>query len=276
MSKLFENAGSAPESGQAPSGAETMVAGVNVPVNDSSTDTALETSTTVKGAESSGEVSGNEEKLILGKFKSQEDLERAYRQLEGFSTKNAQQLAELRKQAQTPAPRQPVGQGMPPQVQATAISDLNTQFTERFINDPVGTLQAVVGSMLGNQIAPLQQQQKDHELKLEMAAMGAKYGDFYTLGDQIQEVYKANPALWNLPNSLEMAYKIAKADYGADALKRAREAGRAEASQTLLQKQGLSVEGQQAKSGRTETPSPEDEVRASILKAGRGGLFRVE
>lgn len=256
--KLFENATpSAPAEGQVEDSAE----------NVEPMDTGNEPSTQEEGG------TDGAENLILGKFKSQADLEKAYRNLESFNTKNAQELAKLRKEAMSP----PQGQEGQRQVPATRQGeDVNARFTQMFIDNPLDTIQAVIGSMMGNQLAPIKQQTQEHQLKLDMASMGAKYGDFYSMGDQIAEVFKASPNLWSMPNALEIAYKVAKADYGANAIKQARDAGRNEAVQTLQQKRGLTAEGQEARAGSDKSLSDTDQLKLDILRAGKPSLFHVE
>jgi len=214
----------------------------------------------------------NDNKLYAGRYKSVEELENAYKNLQSFSTKVAQELANYKKQQsqqneQLPQQSQQFQQNQ--QVQ-TQFDEINRAFIMSFQQNPVGTIQQLIQHATQQVVQPLA---KEMEIKTGIAELSTKYPDFPKLAPKTIEVLRNMPDLWNIPNTLEVAYKLAKADYTEQAITQARNSSQQQAITTTQQKQSLFNEAQSPRQTTGQTKTPEQMIKESILNAGGGGLF---
>lgn len=166
-----------------------------------------------------------QEKLLAGKFKSQDDLEKAYKELESKYGHTAQERADLQKTLETLAPIFEEAQVEQP---VSSMED----------SDPQTELKNIVRSAVSEVMAPQQ-------ANLAIEKLATKHPDFSEYVDDIMQVVKEMPELITRDKAagLERAYKIAKADrFEAEKLQ-AKEEGKKEAYENIVQKSMGSVEG---------------------------------
>lgn len=142
------------------------------------------TSGAVDGATPASEA--GQETLLLGKFKSPEDLAKAYQELESHNKKVEMDKAELTKLfVEQPSPSET----------PTAAAQETTE------EDPMAALRPMLKDEFGKLLSPV-------IAKLEVEDAVRKYGDdFVKLAPQVKELKGQNPSL-----SLEAAYKIVAYD----------------------------------------------------------------
>lgn len=189
-------------------------------------------------------------KLFAGKFKTADDMERSYSELEKWNTQlaqryglppdagvqrsvidiaraQAQELETLR--AQMTAQEQYAGQGTQDvtQAQPNLLDNLGMtaeEFTDLLYTEPERVLaifQEQAKTAAVTQIHAWQQEQQtqaaQHQARVENWAdqlmhTQASYSDFPQYKDQVIAYIEANQALESLPNAVELAYKAIKAD----------------------------------------------------------------
>jgi hypothetical protein len=161
-----------------------------------------------------------EEKLILGKFKSQDDLVQAYQEAErkistyGQDTSKArQELEQLR--GQVWQLQQYLQKPQTPQPTAEELQAKNQEWLDKFYENPMDALEEVIQSRVQKIVEPiqkdyqLQQYTRQYQAQIEQARQ--KYADFDTLQPVMQEVIQEQGQhLAGLPNAVEVIYSIAK------------------------------------------------------------------
>ncbi|MFL0197388.1 hypothetical protein ACJDU8_17735 [Clostridium sp. WILCCON 0269] len=166
----------------------------------------------------------NADALILGKFKSSEELANSYSNLERMNTQTRQELAQAQLAAQqAQAMVEQMKQQMqnivtPGQQQPQLTQEQQTeQFMNKFYENPTGTIQELLKSIVEPQIQPIQQQmqaqQQQQAWNQAVGDFAQKTPDFDQWKGQIGQVLDANPHLADLarvPNGLEIAYAMAK------------------------------------------------------------------
>lgn len=164
----------------------------------------------------------NADALILGKFKSPEDLANSYSNLERMNTQTRQELAqaqEIAQQAQAAVEqmKQQLQSVVNPQQPQLSQEQLNEQFMNKFYENPTATIQEMLKSIIEPQIQPIQQQiqvqQQQQVWNQAVSNFAQKTPDFDQWKGQMGQVLDANPHLADLarvPNGLEIAYSMAK------------------------------------------------------------------
>lgn len=209
-----------------------------------------------------GHEESEEGELLAGKYKSQDDLVKAYKELERKFHESRQQ---------PPAKTQ--------QTTGDADEDPNEVVARAFAEDPMGTIQYFVERAM----QPVQEQREAETLTKNMESITKAYGKqlssedgmnayFEKIGELAKEL--GNPALVKNPPTrvLKMA---AEELWGTESRQsvynKAKAKGREEAENTRQSKKGLNAPNQTKKQ---ETPkSAADQIKESIMNAGGGGLF---
>lgn len=205
------------------------------------------------------------EELIAGKFKTQEDMVKAYKNLERQFHDSRQKPA-----AQTPAPQSYDG-------------DPNEAILDALNRDPIGTLNYFVQQGVQQALAPLQEERSTDRLTANIDKVAQDYKQVYTEGGMTELFAKigeiaqefGNPSMVNSPTPrvLRMA---AEELWGKQSMsqvyQQALQQGRQQAEESRRAKAGLSAPGN---AKPKETPKSEaDHIADSIVNAGRrGGLF---
>jgi hypothetical protein len=291
---LFDNPGTSPEeeftdTGQEVEGAETQEG-------------------EQEGNRQPGEQAGTEgdqqqeEQLILGKFKSQEDLARAYQEAQSRLGQMGNELGQLRQQAQAQPQQQQ-------QEQAEQEDDwteedwqnYDNQFMQEFAQNPGQTVYGLVTDLMEQYLSPIydhfqaqeHEQAIENELSLLLTATDETGQPLFPgceeMADQIDEYLEKYPQFLEgiaQQGMRRSSGEIQDGDYGLlDVLYRAVKAGTTEALGQQAYQTGLQQGAQQAqmktkaglpKAGAKNAnpnPTPEEEVINGIMSFKKGGMF---
>lgn len=221
--------------------------------------------------EDQDEDNSNKNDLILGKFKSQDDLANAYLNLHREFTKSRQQG-----QQQPPTPQ---GQ----QSATNGQADPSQAFWQHFQQDPLSTIQYLINNAVQSQTAPIIEQRQTDTLRQNIAAVAKEYGQinsedgvkqlFAKVGEIAQEL--GNPDLAKSPSQriLRMAAAEAFGETKQQLYNKAKSEGRQAAEAARQRKRGLEAPKGTNPKAKEQPLSEEDTIRQSILAAGRGGGF---
>jgi hypothetical protein len=261
------------------------------------------------GEQAGNEGEGNqqqEEQLILGKFKSQEDLARAYQEAQSRLGQMGNELGQLRQQVQ---PQQPQQQQEPQQEEAEWTEEdwqnYDNQFMQEFAQNPGQTVYGLVTDLMEQYLAPIyehfqaQEQEQvasqaiENELSLLLTATDETGQPLFPgceeMADQIDEYLEKYPQF--LEGIVQQGIRrsqgqMQNGDYGLlDVLYRAVKAGTTEALGQQAYQTGLQQGAQQAqmktkaglpKAGAKNAnpnPTPEEEVINGIMSFKKGGMF---
>ncbi|OXM17323.1 hypothetical protein [Paenibacillus herberti] len=219
--------------------------------------------------DASPDESGQGDELILGKFKTPEDLTKAYQNLQREFTKSRQQpaAAPIQQQPQT----QPGGQPMDP----------NSVFWDHFRDNPLGTIQQLVSMATHQQVAPLQQAREDEQLMRNVETLAKQYPKATTdegmgqLFGKVAEIANelGNPGLIKNPSPriLRMAAAEAFGESGAKAYEQGKRAGREESTASRRTKKAANLPKGSGKKQSEGELSPIEQMKANILAASAGG-----
>lgn len=243
------------------------------------------------------------EKLYAGKYKTVEDMERAYQEAQSTMTQRAQEAATYRRQveeynqylyalaAQMQQQQAQAAQAQQAQTQAPAMPEKTPEeWATDLYSDPVGTVGKIaeqraqqlveermqefyaqkipeLGQVLEQAIGPLQRQAQFQALQqqksAEVASLRSKYKDFNNLRDDIAAIIDRNPQLAQLPGGIEHAYKEARYN---------RWMAQNQSQQMVAQKQAAGMAG----SVRVpqKAPDPTEQLKQGIFgPTGAGGVF---
>lgn len=163
------------------------------------------------------------EPLIMGKFKSQDDLEQAYKEAEKrisqygqqFS-QNQQQIEQMQNQLQLLQQFVQRFQEPQPQISPEEVHEKNQKWLDNFYENPIEALNEVVSRSVMQAITPLSQkiqyQENVDRYNQQVSMARQKYPDFDNYMEQMQEIVKRQGQyLAALPNSVEVIYNMAKA-----------------------------------------------------------------
>ncbi|AZN43362.1 hypothetical protein [Paenibacillus albus] len=214
---------------------------------------------------------GQGDNLILGKFKTQEDLANAYANLQREFTKQRQQQGGGQgNQQQAPMSQQPNGQQQDP----------NDVFWNSFKTDPFGTMQYMVRLMAQGEIAPIVEQRNTETLGRNIDAVAKLYPTARTeegmqqMWSKVEEIANelGNPQLMQQPTEriLRMAAQEAFGSSASKAYEQGKRAGREDAANTRRNKQAANMP-RGTKQQKSTDLSPVEQMKANILAAGKGG-----
>lgn len=243
-----------------------------------------------------------EEQLILGKFKSQEDLARAYQEAQSRLGQMGNELGQLRQQAQAQPQQQQ-------QEQAEQEDDwteedwqnYDNQFMQEFAQNPGQTVYGLVTDLMEQYLSPIydhfqaqeHEQAIENELSLLLTATDETGQPLFPgceeMADQIDEYLEKYPQFLEgiaQQGMRRSSGEIQDGDYGLlDVLYRAVKAGTTEALGQQAYQTGLQQGAQQArakagaglpKAGAKNTnpnPTPEEEIVNGIMSFKKGGMF---
>jgi len=159
---------------------------------------------------SQGEVEPEAEVMYAGKFKSVEDMESAYLNLQPAYTKQSQELSAIRKASLVvEAPEEP-GQVNTPAYEPDQ-SSLGVQYPgvmEKLIGEVTAEVNQSVVAPLKAQLAIQEDRNKELAMSNTIAQLATKYDDFKDVSPLLKEVLNNDPDLWKLgeTKALEHAY----------------------------------------------------------------------
>jgi len=147
----------------------------------------------------------------LGKFKSVEDLQKSYGELESklgdYDTVKEKAEKYDASQLETPPTPEPEPEEIPDYSQMTN-ADLN-----KHISETAGKMaESKIKEVLQDKLDPLSQDYYGNKAKQEIAEVKQQYPDFEQYEDKIKEVIKESPGLVRSAGDLIKAYKVAKFD----------------------------------------------------------------
>ncbi|QHT60665.1 hypothetical protein GXP70_12420 [Paenibacillus lycopersici] len=213
--------------------------------------------------------SGQGDGLILGKFKTQDDLAKAYTNLQREFTKQRQGGGQGGQQ-QAPTQQQPAGQHQDP----------NAIFWDSFKSDPFGTMLQMIRFTTQGEIAPILEQRNNETLGRNFEAVAKAYPAARTeegmkqVWEKVSEIANelGNPQLMQQPTEriLRMAAQEAFGSSTSKAYEQGKRAGREDAANTRRNKQAANM----PKGNKQQKPtdlSPAEQMKANILAAGKGG-----
>jgi len=166
--------------------------------------------------------------LILGKFKSQEDVIKAYQEAERKISEQGQKLHAMTNYEQQLLQEQAKRQQYESMLQTIMAGQANSpekkeqqrkNWEERYYNDPQGAIRELLDqerqAIYESQIKPLQdtieQQYQQNQFVAQVNHLKQKYADFNTLEADIIKMFEEKPHIASLPDSVETAYNLVKA-----------------------------------------------------------------
>ena len=164
------------------------------------------------------------EPLIMGKFKTQADLENAYQeaqrkiselgQTNSLTAQGMQQmrneLSQVRefmtKQQQPPKPEEP--KFTPEQEQELFTSLYNSE-------NPISEMMKILQPVIQGQVKPLQEKlqayESERQWQAQVSEAASKFSDFQEMVPEVMAIIQEKPYLAQLPGAVEEAYNLAKA-----------------------------------------------------------------
>ena len=216
-----------------------------------------------------------------GRFKNVEELERAYKELQGSYTKNNQKLNEvLGTMRKTQAPPTMPNQNTYQPVTGHIPQELanHPQFQQLQRDNPSEAQRVVYQYQVQRQQQSQQDAQQHHTneqlkqvvLNQEILSMRTRHSDFDEVAADIPTTFQQNPWLWQAPSPVEQAYKLAKANRMDEVIATTQSAAKKEAAQSKKSKKSAVAEKQKAKVSKKKL-TPEDEIANEIFEVRKGG-----
>jgi hypothetical protein len=200
-------------------------------------------------------------KLFAGKYKTVEEMEKAYLEAQKSHTKMSMELAQMKKNTN-------------PQETSKEPKEQNFDWDGSYKQDPVRTTYLMIQSMIqdavkgiSGQIEPIK---TNYELSRSLDEIIGKYPDFAEYADKAIEVLEKSPELYNLPNYLDIAYRLAKVEDIQTKAETAFEAGKNAAYDLDQQKEKKVFDNKSTKDEAQLTP--EEKILKGIM--GAGGAWR--
>ncbi len=241
-----------------------------------------------------------EEQLILGKFKSQEDLARAYQEAQQRMGQMGNELGQLRQQVQPQQQQQEQAEQEDDWTEED-WQNYDNQFMQEFAQNPGQTVYGLVTDLMEQYLSPIydhfqaqeHEQAIENELSLLLTATDETGQPLFPgceeMADQIDEYLEKYPQFLEgiaQQGMRRSSGEIQDGDYGLlDVLYRAVKAGTTEALGQQAYQTGLQQGAQQAqmktkaglpKAGAKNAnpnPTPEEEVINGIMSFKKGGMF---
>lgn len=178
-----------------------------------------------QGLEQPSQAPNNADQLILGKFRSPDELANGYVNVEKAFSQKAQEASALQQQneqlqAALEQMKQQIGNVVNPQSQEPQMTpeQMNEQFMNQFYENPTQSIQQMVQSMIEKavmpQIQPIKQQYEEQQAQQQWSnnlnQFAVKTPDFEQWKPHMQQIMESMPNLYDMPNGLEVAYNMAK------------------------------------------------------------------
>lgn len=181
--------------------------------------------------------------MILGKFKTQDDLVKSYQEIERYKTQLEQDRAFLKKQLDTitPAVVKPQGQ-----------DDIGS-LLEKVYDDPK-YIGEYVNKAVENKVRPVLENYVNMISEFQVNQTKQKYNDFGNYEGRITELLYTMPTVPKNANPVEIAYKMAKAENLDSIIREAEERGRKQVLESKAEKEKVFVES----SGQTANGVPDN------------------
>lgn len=157
--------------------------------------------------------------LILGKFKSPEEVVNAYANLERFNTQTRQELAaEKQAKAQLESMLQQQAQTQPQDVTAEEGAEGGQMDADTFMNmfyeNPAAAIQEIIKQTVSPQLEPIiqkeQKAQRQNDWDSAVNNFASAHDDFGNFQEEMQNILNSRPELGEHPNGIEMIYHMAR------------------------------------------------------------------
>lgn len=221
-----------------------------------------------------------EEQLILGKFKSVDDLAQAYKNLEKKLGKDAQERKAL--QDEMSQIRQLLMSQQAPQTKQPEEEDMNgddflTLLAEKGPKAIDERTSRLINNMLQKQLEPINEFITQQYYNQQVQQTASKYKDFYDYKDDITEILSSNEYNWlvNQKNGIEVAYHLAKSMRSTEKIAAVAEEAEEEGKKSVLAKQAARMpsSGGSKKAASTKK-TPEDLIRSAVFGSSDSkGIF---
>lgn len=296
---IFDNPPTAPEdmtdgnlTGQAGEGAENNQEG------------AAEVNRQPEENQAGGEQTQQAEQLILGKFKSQDDLAKAYQEAQSRLGQLGNELGQLRQQVQVQQP-EPAEPEQPKEWTDEEWQAYDNQFMSDFAANPGRAVVNVVSQLLDQHLAPIYQrfeaqqteQARNETIEAEFTSMvnavGADgnplYPDIEEMADKLDEYLEAHPELLDVVFTqgtnrakggvkdgdygiLDVLYRSVKASMTEQLGQQAYQNGLQQGMEQTLQKITAGLPKPGAKNTQ-QTLTPEDAIISEMMAFKKGDMF---
>ena len=217
--------------------------------------------------ESESSPEGQGENLILGKFKNNGELARAYSELQKQFTQSRQQPTQ-QQQFQQPEQQQP---------------DYTEVFWENFNNDPLKTMEFLVSNVVNQKTAPIYEQREQETLGKNIEALAKDYKQatteegmtamFQKIGEIAQDLGNPKLAQNPSPRVLKMAAQELWGDSKAQLYTKAKEQGRLDAEASRQAKLGVTAIGVTKKPNEAPKSEADHIIDGMMAASGKRGLF---
>lgn len=227
----------------------------------------LESDEVVESEEESSEKEQDESELIDGKFKSKEELLKAYKNLEKEFTKSRQNK------------QQPEIQQQPQQPQQT-YEEANDLFMTHLQQDPIATLNYLIENAVQQRVSPIYEKEQYDTLGKEIDNLAKDYKQIQSeegltsLFNKAQEIATSlgNEQMARNPRILKMAAIEAFGDSKAIVYKKAKEDGKKEADELRRTKQEMSTITSSKKPAE-KAKTQEDLITDAIMSFSQKSIF---
>lgn len=230
----------------------TLNTAADTPEIQAAPDTGTESAAPVTADQGDqGQAASGGDGLILGRYKSVEDLANAYTNLQAEYTRLKQQQSQMQLQ-------QPVqSQGIDPAL-------LNEAFQYAWEQNPLAVIQNVARQATQQALAPVASQLVQIQRENAIRTLALNHADdIAEVAPHMVQVLQQTPQLWDMPNGLELAYQAAKAQWLEQNANR-------RASNIAQQQMADTVRSQAIAAGGAQ-PAPEPDPVAILKQAIRQG-----
>lgn len=165
--------------------------------------------------------------LLLGKFKSQEELAKAYQEAEKKISAQGQERATYEQQLAAERAEKKRFEQMArdfyqrqfDQPTAEQLAEQKKEWQDKYYEDPQGAIQELLEkerrAIFEQYVQPLhsqvQQSEAQRQFERHYTRLSSQHPDFEALAPEIEKVFAERPHLSLLPDSLEVAYNLVKA-----------------------------------------------------------------
>lgn len=159
--------------------------------------------------------------LILGKFKSYEELERAYSNLEGFTTQTRQELSSIKQLLEHKQPEEKPPEEAPEEVSEEELAARKEAFLNKFYEDPLRVMEELnkkaeqrAEEIAKQMVAPIfkerEESKKQQEWNTKAVRFKEEHPDMMQYSDKMVKFLETNPEIADKDNAIELAYNYAK------------------------------------------------------------------
>lgn len=214
--------------------------------------------------------------LILGKFKSQSDLEKAYRELEKKSGKDSTEKARLRKELDEFRQRHPSTADLEPEKdELEELRKLDPQKWVDLLYQGPAPVVDILEKVVDRRTKAIREQVQVQHYETQVERFRRANPDLDDYSDEMAAFFEAHPALARESDALEVAYKAVKLDRLLS-----QTIPRIEADETNARAKAAAAKsaarmpgGATVKQPPGKEPTPEEAARAALLaedKKARG------